>query len=159
MRLYHFINGTRVQGKSNRFGDVFDPSTGEVEKTCPLATREEVRAAIEVAAEAGYTWGKTSQKARREVIFRMRELVSRDRAELAELVSKEHGKSAKDAAGEVGRALETIEYAACAFELTKGRYSVNIGGNIDNFSVRLPLGVVGCIVPFNFPLLVHLCHY
>lgn len=154
--LYHFINGKRVNGVSKRFGDVYDPGSGQVEKMCPLASRNEVDQAVDSASEAGREWAKSSQKVRREVIFRMRELVSRDREHLARLVSKEHGKSAKDAAGEVGRALETIEYAACACELTKGEYSVNIGGNIDNFSIRLPLGVVGCIVPFNFPLLVPL---
>ena len=155
-RLHHFINGQRTTSNSNRFGEVFNPSTGDVEKLCPLASETEVNAAVDVASEAAMAWGRMSQKARRDVIFNLRELVNRDRDELAEIVSREHGKSAKDSAGEVGRALETIEYAACAGELTKGQFSVNIGGNIDNFSVHLPLGVVGCIVPFNFPLLVPL---
>lgn len=154
--LHHFINGRKSLGQSGRSSEVFNPSVGSVEKLCPLASVDEVASAVEIAAEAGYHWGKSSQKTRREVIFAMRELVKRNITELANLVSLEHGKSAKDAMGEVGRALETIEYAACAGELTKGQFSVNIGGNIDNFSVHLPLGVVGCIVPFNFPLLVPL---
>jgi malonate-semialdehyde dehydrogenase (acetylating)/methylmalonate-semialdehyde dehydrogenase len=154
--LHHLVNGHRVSGESDRFSEVYDPALGAVTKRCPLATAAEVDRAVEVASEAGRKWGRSSQKARREVIFRMRELISRDARSLAETVSLEHGKNQRDAMGEVGRALETMEYAACAGELTKGEFSVNIGGDIDNFSIRLPLGVVGCIVPFNFPLLVPL---
>ena len=154
--LYHFINGESVVGTGTRFGDVYDPAKGQVASRCPLGTADDVNKAVDIAAEAGRLWGKQSQKSRREVIFRLRELVSRDAQKLADVVSSEHGKTRKDAMGEVGRALETIEYAACAGELVKGEFSVNIGGDIDNFSVKLPLGVVGCIVPFNFPLLVPL---
>ena len=154
--LHHYVNGQKIAGSGDRYGDVFNPATGEVAKKCPFATAKDVGNAVEVAAEAGWRWGKTSQKDRRDVIFAMRELIRRDADQLAELVSLEHGKNARDARGEVGRALETVEYAACAGELSKGEFSLNIGGNIDNFSIRLPLGVVGCIVPFNFPLLVPL---
>jgi malonate-semialdehyde dehydrogenase (acetylating)/methylmalonate-semialdehyde dehydrogenase len=154
--LHHFINGKKAQGDGERFGDVYDPATGKVTSRCPLGNAVDVDRAVDVAAQAGRAWGKTSQKARREVIFKLRELVARDAQKLADIVSREHGKTRKDAMGEVGRALETIEYAACAGELSKGEFSLNIGGDIDNFSIKLPLGVVGCIVPFNFPLLVPL---
>ncbi|MFK7957578.1 MAG: CoA-acylating methylmalonate-semialdehyde dehydrogenase [Lysobacterales bacterium] len=154
--LHHIVNGQALAGSSGRVAQVYDPAAGIVTKTCPLASAEEVDQAVTVAGDAGRKWGKASQKTRREVIFRMRELVNRDANALAEAVSTEHGKNHRDAMGEVGRALETLEYAACAGELTKGEFSVNIGGDIDNFSVRFPVGVVGCIVPFNFPLLVPL---
>jgi malonate-semialdehyde dehydrogenase (acetylating)/methylmalonate-semialdehyde dehydrogenase len=154
--LHHFINGVKVAGNGERFHDVYDPARGLVASRCPLGSAADVDRAVDVAARAGRAWGKVSQKVRREVIFRLRELVNRDALKLADIVSSEHGKTRKDAMGEVGRALETIEYAACAGELVKGEFSVNIGGDIDNFSIKLPLGVVGCIVPFNFPLLVPL---
>jgi malonate-semialdehyde dehydrogenase (acetylating) / methylmalonate-semialdehyde dehydrogenase len=149
--LHHFINGAEVAGNGEHFHEVYDPARGLVASRCPLGSAADVDRAVDCAARAGRGWGKMSQKARREVIFRLR-----DALKLADIVSSEHGKTRKDAMGEVGRALETIEYAACAGELLKGEFSVNIGGDIDNFSIKLPLGVVGCIVPFNFPLLVPL---
>jgi len=155
-KIKHFINGQHEAGSGNQFSEVFDPALGKVIARVPVGTSVEVEQAVSVASAAGKTWGRSSQKQRREVIFRMRELISRDASVLAEIVSREHGKTNKDAMGEVGRALETMEYAACAGELSKGEFSLNIGGDIDNFSIKLPLGVVGCIVPFNFPLLVPL---
>ena len=154
--LQHFIGGQPVAGRSGRFGDVFNPATGEVAARCPYASADEVDAAVQVATAAGRDWAKHSIAARLEVIFNFRNEFIAARDDLAGLVSLEHGKTRGDSQAELQRSLESIEYACSMPELTKGEYSLNIGGSIDNFSVLQPLGVVGCIAPFNFPAMVPL---
>jgi malonate-semialdehyde dehydrogenase (acetylating)/methylmalonate-semialdehyde dehydrogenase len=89
-------------------------------------------------------------------VFKMRELVRRDTDALARLIGIEHGKTFEDARGEVARGIEALEFATAAPQVTKGEYSRNVGGGIDVYSVRLPVGVVGCITPFNFPVMIPL---
>ena len=155
-QLHHFVGGERVPGRSGSSGDVFDPATGAVAAQCPYASAAEVDEAVRVATAAGAAWARTSIAGRLEVIFEFRARFAAAREELAELVSREHGKTLADSRAELQRSMESIEFACSMPELTKGEYSLNIGGSIDNFSVLQPLGVVGCIAPFNFPAMVPL---
>ncbi|MEZ5102406.1 MAG: CoA-acylating methylmalonate-semialdehyde dehydrogenase [Thermoleophilia bacterium] len=152
--LHHFVGGGLVAGTSGRFGDVFDPARGEVAARCPYASAAELDAVVDLAAAAGREWARTSIAKRLEVIFEFRSRFVADRQTLAELIGKEHGKTIPDALGEIQRAVEAIEFACSMPHLTKGEYSLNIGGSIDNFSIHQPLGVVACITPFNFPAMV-----
>src|SRR3546814_6716298 len=86
----------------------------------------------------------------------MRQLVVENTDKLADLIGRENGKTIADAKGEIGRALEAVEFATNAAQITKGEYSRNVGGGIDTFSIRQPVGIVGCIAPFNFPVMVPL---
>jgi malonate-semialdehyde dehydrogenase (acetylating) / methylmalonate-semialdehyde dehydrogenase len=157
MTMYtsHFIDGEAFAG-GGRSGPVFNPSTGAKAYDLDYADYAVVDHAATVAAAAGRTWGDSSQAKRLQVIFKMRELVIANSVRLAELVGLENGKTLPDAMGEIGRAIEALEYATNAPEVTKGEYSRNVGGEIDVFSVRHPVGVVGCIAPFNFPVMVPL---
>ncbi len=155
MSAAHFIGGEANTGGA-RSGPVFNPSSGQKIYDLPYADRALVDHAILVAAKEGKLWGASSQAKRLNVIFRMRELLIQHTDELARIVGLENGKTIPDAKGEIGRALEALEYATNAAQVTKGEYSRNVGGGIDVFSVREPVGVVGCIAPFNFPVMVPL---
>ncbi len=154
--LKHFIGGEMVDGKSERFGDVFNPSTGEVIAHVPLATKEEVDETVAQAQSAFPEWGKTSVAKRVEIIHRFRSLLVDETDRLAELIGKECGKTIADAKGEISRGLESVDFAINAPQMLKGEYSVNVGGNINVFSMKQPLGVVTAISPFNFPVMVPL---
>ncbi|NMM44492.1 CoA-acylating methylmalonate-semialdehyde dehydrogenase [Rhodospirillaceae bacterium KN72] len=152
----HFIGGTPVSGTSGRTGDVFNPATGEVVAKVAYASRAEVDAFVKKAVAAHEIWSNTPSPKRASVIFRMRELVVANRDKLAEVLCKEHGKTLPDAQGEIQRGIDVIEFAAGAPHLMKGEFNENIGGGIDLFSVREPVGVVGGITPFNFPVMIPL---
>ena len=107
-----------------------------------------------VATQAGKRWGRASHAARQAVIFKLRELMIANLDLLAEVIGREHGKTIADAKGELGRAIEGIEFAVNAPHVTKGEFATNVGGDIDVFSMRTPIGVVGAITPFNFPIMV-----
>jgi malonate-semialdehyde dehydrogenase (acetylating)/methylmalonate-semialdehyde dehydrogenase len=153
---HHFIGGEFYRGDNERSGPVFNPSDGSVLYSCGYASRDTVDHAVKVARAAGAAWSKASQARRLEVMFRMRQLVVDNMLELAVLAGRENGKTIPDAQGEITRALEALEFATNAAEVTKGEYSRNVGGGIDAFSVRYPVGVVACIAPFNFPVMVPL---
>ena len=152
--LHHFIDGQRVEGGSNRFGDVYDPSTGTVTAQVPFATSAEVRKAVETALAAFAGWAATPPAQRARVLFRYRDLLEQHRDELARLVSSEHGKTLDDARGEVQRGMEVVEFACGIPQLLKGDFNEQVGTNVDSFNVRQPLGVVAGITPFNFPAMV-----
>lgn len=154
--LTHFIGGDHVPGQSGRFADVFDPSTGAVQARVPLASTEEVTNAIRVAEAAQVQWGATNPQKRARVLQRFIDLVTRDGDDLAQLLSREHGKTVDDARGDIQRGIEVIEFALGAPHLLKGEYSNNAGGGIDVYSMRQPLGVVAGITPFNFPAMIPL---
>lgn len=154
--LTHWIGGKAVQGRSGRLSEVFNPATGKVTGSCPLAGIDEIHQAVEIAKTAVREWGRASHPQRTKVTYRFRELLVRHTKRLAELISQEHGKILSDAIGEVQRGIDAVEFATNAPHLMKGEFSVNIGGDIDNFSIRQPLGVVACISPFNFPVMVPL---
>ncbi len=157
--LTHFIDGKTIEGASGRFGDVFNPATGDIACQVPLATADEVRSAIASSAAALPAWAATPPAKRAQVMFKFRELLMTHTDELAELLSAEHGKTLADARGELGRGIEVVEFACGIPHLLKGEFSENVAGNVDTYSVRQPVGVVAGITPFNFPAMVPMWMY
>lgn len=152
----HYIDGTFTAPKAGRSGSVFNPSTGAELYQVPYADRETVDHAVAIAKRAGRAWAATSQARRLQVLFKLRELLVANTDRIAEVIGLECGKTIADAKGEIGRALEAVEFATNFPHISKGEYSVNVGGGIDTYSFREPVGVIGCIAPFNFPVMVPL---
>ncbi len=152
--LGHFINGARVAGASGRFGDVFNPTTGEVQAMVAFASRAEVKRAVDAAEKAFPDWAATNPQRRARVLFKFKELVEKDTPNLAKMLSSEHGKILPDARGDIQRGLEVIEFACGIPHLQKGEYTDGAGPAIDVYSMRQPLGVCAGITPFNFPAMV-----
>ena len=152
----HFIGGTRTEGTSGRFADVFDPSTGQVQAQVALASKAEVDAAIADSAAAQPAWAATNPQRRARILNRFVVLINEHAQELAELLSSEHGKTVADAKGDIQRGVEVLEFATGIPHLLKGEYSDAAGTGIDVFSMRQPLGVVAGITPFNFPAMIPL---
>ncbi|MGC8472576.1 MAG: CoA-acylating methylmalonate-semialdehyde dehydrogenase [Acidimicrobiales bacterium] len=155
-RISHFIAGKVVPGESGRHGDVFNPATGERTHQVDFATAEEVGRAVEVARAAAGPWGTTSLARRAEILFRIRQTLDAHRADLARAVTLQHGKVLSDAAGEVARGIDNVDYACGIPNLLAGRYAERASTGVDVYSVRQPLGVVAGITPFNFPAMVPL---
>ena len=152
--LTHYINGQRVSGRSGRFGDVFNPATGEVQSRVPLASKEEFDAAVEIAAKVQPEWGAVNPQRRARVMMKFVDLLHRDMDKLAEVLSSEHGKTFPDAKGDVQRGLEVAEYCIGAPQMLKGEFTDSAGPGIDMYSMKQPLGVCGGITPFNFPAMI-----
>lgn len=152
----HFIGGRQVAGASGRFGDVFNPASGELSAKVALANTAEVDKAVAAAAAAWPDWANTPPLRRARVMFRLKDLLERHRKEFSEIITAEHGKVLSDAEGEVQRGLEVVEFACGIPHLLKGEYTDMVGTGIDAWSIRQPLGVVAGITPFNFPLMVPL---
>jgi len=150
----HFINGKRVAGSSGRWGDVFNPATGERARRVALAGAGEVDQAVKAAAAAFPAWAATPPLVRARVLFKFREILERESAGLARLITDEHGKVLSDATGEVTRGAEVVEFACGIPHLLKGEMTEQVGRGIDSWSVRQPLGVCAGITPFNFPAMV-----
>ena len=147
--LTHWINGKHVKGTSGRFSDVMNPATGEVQAKVPLATVAE-------AAKAQPAWAATNPQRRARVMMKFAALINEHMDELAELVSREHGKTLPDGRGDVQRGLEVIEVCMGAPHMLKGEYMNDGGPGIDLYAMRQPLGVVAGITPFNFPAMIPL---
>jgi malonate-semialdehyde dehydrogenase (acetylating)/methylmalonate-semialdehyde dehydrogenase len=139
---------------SARTGPIYNPATGEQIGSVALATAADVDRAVQAAAGAFPAWREMSLAKRVDLFFRIRELVREHRDELAAIVTREHGKVLSDAAGEVSRGLEVIDYCCGLPELLKGAYSEQASQGVDVYSFRQPLGVVAGITPFNFPVMV-----
>ena len=152
--LTHYIDGAHVPGTSGRFADVFDPAKGEVQSRVPLASAEEVDNAVAIAAEAQVSWAAVNPQRRARVMMKFVDLLNRDMDKLAEALSREHGKTLPDAAGDVQRGLEVVEYCIGAPQLLKGEFTDGAGPGIDMYSMRQPLGVCAGITPFNFPAMI-----
>ncbi|HEX4508078.1 MAG TPA: CoA-acylating methylmalonate-semialdehyde dehydrogenase [Alphaproteobacteria bacterium] len=152
--ISHFVNGAAVAGGSGRFGDVFNPNTGEVQARVAFATDADVDAAVQAAAKAQVGWAATNPQRRARVMFEFKRLVEARINELAELLSSEHGKVIADSRGDVQRGLEVIEFACGIPHALKGEYTEGAGPGIDVYSMRQPLGVVAGITPFNFPAMI-----
>jgi malonate-semialdehyde dehydrogenase (acetylating) / methylmalonate-semialdehyde dehydrogenase len=152
--LFHWADGQKVDGKSGRFSDVTNPATGEVTASLPLASEEEAAEVIAAAKAAFPKWRDTSLAKRTRILFKFRELLDERASELAAIITSEHGKVLSDAAGEVARGQEVVEFACGAPHLLKGSATENASTNVDVASIRQPLGVVGIISPFNFPAMV-----
>ncbi len=153
-RIQHWIGGTSVASTSGRTGPVFDPATGVRQAEVELASAAEVDAAVATAQAAFAEWRTVSVSRRTEIMFNIRNLVSEHRAELAAILTAEHGKVPSDAMGEIARGLENLEFACGFAHQQKGGYTEQASGGIDVYSIRQPLGVVAGITPFNFPAMV-----
>ncbi|VEB41571.1 Methylmalonate-semialdehyde dehydrogenase [acylating] [Chromobacterium violaceum] len=156
--LQHLIHGEACDGGSRR-APVFNPSTGEAIAEVQLADAATVAQAVAAAQAAFPAWRDTPPAKRAQVLFRFKQLLEQHEAEIVPLISREHGKTLEDAAGELKRGIENVEYACAAPELLKGEYSRNAGPAIDAWSDFQPLGVVAGITPFNFPAMVPLWMY
>ncbi len=152
----HWIAGRLVPGTSGRAGDVFNPSLGIVARRVALASEAEVDVAVRAARAAFPQWAATPALKRARVMFKYKEIIEQRRADLARLIASEHGKLISDAAGEVTRGLEVVEFACGTPHLTKGEYAPEVGTGVDSYSLRQPLGVAAGITPFNFPAMVPL---
>jgi malonate-semialdehyde dehydrogenase (acetylating)/methylmalonate-semialdehyde dehydrogenase len=155
-RIAHVIAGRSTPGTSGRTAPVYDPATGAVAAEVDLASVDEVDAAVAVARDAQQPWRDSPLAQRAHVLFSLRELVVRREADLAAVITAQHGKTLADAAGEVQRGLECIEFACGVPELLKGDFSPQVANGVDVRSLRQPIGVIGCITPFNFPCMVPL---
>ncbi|MEI7630702.1 MAG: CoA-acylating methylmalonate-semialdehyde dehydrogenase [Actinomycetes bacterium] len=150
----HWINGALVPSTSGRTSPVYNPATGKQQASVGLASVAEVDAAVASAKEAFKSWRLASLSKRSEIMFAFRELANANRAKIIELISIEHGKVPSDAAGELARGMENIEFACGIPALLKGGFSEQVSGGVDVYSIKQPLGVVAGITPFNFPAMV-----
>jgi malonate-semialdehyde dehydrogenase (acetylating) / methylmalonate-semialdehyde dehydrogenase len=150
----HFVGGSRFAGASTRTAPVYDPALGVATKDVRLATEADVVAAVAVAKKAFADWSTTSLAKRVQIIFRFRELLEAKKGELAEIITSEHGKVLSDALGEITRGQEVVEFACGLPHLLKGEFSLNASTEVDVYSLKQALGVVGIISPFNFPAMV-----
>src|SRR5687767_10514585 len=150
----HFIGGKEVAGASGRTADVYQPMTGEVIAKVALASKGELRAAVENAAAAQPAWAATNPQRRARVMMRFLDVIAREMDSLAELLAREHGKTIPDAKGDIQRGVEVVEFACGIPHLMKGEFTEGAGPGIDIYSIRQSLGVVAGITPFNFPAMI-----
>ena len=151
----HIIKGQEVS-ESARFSPVFNPATGEETAQLAVADSATVADAVAKAQEALPAWRSTGLAKRADVFFKLREIITSRQSELAEIISLEHGKVPSDAAGEIARGLENVEFCAGLLHHMKGEYLEQAATGINVHQVRQPVGVVACITPFNFPAMVPL---
>jgi len=152
--ITHFIDGQSVAGTSGRYGEVFNPNTGEVQARVALATLGEVDTAVQSALRAQQSWALVNPQRRARVMFEFKRLLEANMNELAEMLSAEHGKVIADSKGDILRGLEVVEFACGIPHALKGEYTEGAGPGIDVYSMRQPLGVVAGITPFNFPAMI-----
>ncbi|HEY7718056.1 MAG TPA: aldehyde dehydrogenase family protein, partial [Pedococcus sp.] len=146
----HWIDGRESRGTSGRTAPVYNPATGAVTGEVDLASAAEVDVAVARASAAAREWRQSSLSRRSAVLFAFRELLHQRTDELAGIITAEHGKVLSDAAGEIARGLENVEFAAGVPQLLKGGFSEQAASGVDVYSIRQPLGVVAGITPFNF---------
>ena len=152
--ICHFVNGQSVPAGGARWGEVFDPNTGEVQARVALAAAADLDRAVQAASDAQVGWGATNPQRRARVLFEFKRLIERDMNKLAEILSSEHGKVVADSRGDIQRGLEVIEFACGIPHALKGEYTEGAGPGIDVYSMRQPLGVCAGITPFNFPAMI-----
>ena len=150
----HWINGSVTTDKAAHVGEIFNPATGKVSGTVNFADVATVEKAVQVAAGAFDSWRHSSLTKRTQVLFAFRELVNKNKENIAALITAEHGKVLSDAQGEVTRGLEVVEFACGIPHLLKGGFSEEVSTGVDVYSIRQPLGPVAIISPFNFPAMV-----
>jgi malonate-semialdehyde dehydrogenase (acetylating)/methylmalonate-semialdehyde dehydrogenase len=153
-KLKNYINGEWVESKTTQYEDVFNPATKEVIAQVPLSTKEDVEYAVEVAREAFEKWKNVPIQKRARVLFNYHQLLQKNSEELARLITIENGKSLTEARGEVGRGIENVEFAAGAPTLMMGDSLTNVATDVEATNYRYPIGIVGGITPFNFPMMV-----
>jgi malonate-semialdehyde dehydrogenase (acetylating) / methylmalonate-semialdehyde dehydrogenase len=157
--IQNAIDGRKVTSTSRRMAPVFNPATGDAIAELPLSTAAEVGAAVAAAKQAAIGWGTTPPLKRIKHMFRFKELLDRNADAISRTISNEHGKTHADAAGELARGIDVVDFACGIPHLLKGEYSRNVGPEIDSWSDRQPLGVVAGITPFNFPAMVPMWMY
>ena len=157
--VQHWIDGAEYTSKSGRTSPVYDPALGVQTKEVALANSAEIQTAISSAKKAFPAWQDMSIARRQSILFNFRELLNARKPELAEIITSEHGKVLSDALGEISRGQEVVEFACGIPHLLKGFYSENASTNVDVYSTRQALGVVGVISPFNFPAMVPMWFY
>jgi malonate-semialdehyde dehydrogenase (acetylating)/methylmalonate-semialdehyde dehydrogenase len=153
-QITHWINGAPDTNKPERTGDIYNPATGKVTGTVAFANAATVDLAVSAATAAFAEWRHSSLTKRTQVLFAFRELVAQNREKIAALITAEHGKVLSDAAGEVTRGLEVVEFACGIPHLLKGGFSEEVSTGVDVYSIRQALGPVAIISPFNFPAMV-----
>ncbi|MDX2142068.1 MAG: CoA-acylating methylmalonate-semialdehyde dehydrogenase [Rhodospirillaceae bacterium] len=153
-RIPHFIDGALVDSTSGSTHHVFNPATGEVVRTVPVASKAEVNQAVDTAAAAFSEWAATPASVRARVLFKFRSLIEAEADRLASIITTENGKTLADAKGELARGLEVVEFSTGIPQLLKADFSANVSRNVDSVEIRQPLGVVAGITPFNFPAMV-----
>ncbi|MFG1364957.1 CoA-acylating methylmalonate-semialdehyde dehydrogenase [Xanthobacter versatilis] len=154
LAIPHFIAGRKVSGTSGRTAPVFNPATGVQSGEVALASKAEVRAAVEAANAAAPGWAATTPLRRARILNAFLRILEERIDTLAEVISAEHGKVFSDAKGEIQRGMEVVEFATGAPQLLKGEITEDVGTRVDSHAVRQPLGVVAGITPFNFPAMV-----
>ncbi|MED0702320.1 MULTISPECIES: methylmalonate-semialdehyde dehydrogenase [Aeribacillus] len=154
LKLKNYINGEWVESKATKYEDVYNPATKEVIGQVPLSTKEEVDEAVEVAKKAFEEWKNVPVPRRARILFNFQQLLIKHREELARIITIENGKSYSEALGEVQRGIENVEFAAGAPTLMMGDSLSTIATDIEATNYRYPIGVVGGITPFNFPMMV-----
>lgn len=155
-KVGNWINGEIVESRSDRYGDVFESATGKRCAEVVMSSEADVDAAVAAAQAAFEGWSKTPVLRRARIMFKLKELIERDKDEIAALITQEHGKVLHDAAGSVQRGLEVVEFACGIPHLIKGEYNDQVGTGVDTYSMRKPVGVCVGITPFNFPAMVPL---
>ena len=153
-KINQFINGQEHQSKSSRFGDIFNPASGEKIGEVSFANKDDVKLVIESAQTAFQSWSSTPPLTRSRILFKFKELLLRDMEKLALELTTEHGKILSDSTGSITRGMEVVEFACGIPHLLKGEFSENVGSEIDSWSTRQPLGICVGISPFNFPAMV-----
>ena len=153
--IKHYING-KDYDEGDRTSDIFNPATGEVITKVQLGNKNVVNVAVENSLKALESWSKTTPAKRASIMFNYKKLLEDNSNTIAELVSKEHGKTIDDAKGSLQRGLEVVEYACSIPNLLKGEFSSQVGTGIDTFSMKQPLGICVGITPFNFPVMIPL---
>jgi malonate-semialdehyde dehydrogenase (acetylating)/methylmalonate-semialdehyde dehydrogenase len=153
-QITHWINGALDTNRPERMGDIYNPATGKVTGTVAFGNAATVDIAVEAATVAFADWRHSSLTKRTQVLFAFRELVQQNKEKIAALITAEHGKVLSDAAGEVTRGLEVVEFACGIPHLLKGGFSEEVSTGVDVYSIRQALGPVAIISPFNFPAMV-----
>jgi len=153
-QITHWINGALDTKQPERTGDIYNPATGKVTGTVAFGNAATVDSAVSAATVAFAEWRHSSLTKRTQVLFAFRELVAQNKEKIAALITAEHGKVLSDAAGEVTRGLEVVEFACGIPHLLKGGFSEEVSTGVDVYSIRQALGPVAIISPFNFPAMV-----
>ncbi|QUF65319.1 CoA-acylating methylmalonate-semialdehyde dehydrogenase [Bacillus atrophaeus] len=153
-KLKNYINGEWVESKTDKYEDVVNPATKEVLCQVPISTKEDIDYAVEKASQAFQKWSKVAVPRRARILFNYQQLLQQNKEELARLITLENGKNTTEALGEVGRGIENVEFAAGAPSLMMGDSLASIATDVEAANYRYPIGVVGGIAPFNFPMMV-----
>ena len=154
--INHWQNGENFAGEPHSHCDVLNPATGQTIRQLALASDTDIAQIVANSRSAFETWSQTPAPKRAQVMFAMRDLLISNTDKLARIVGEEHGKTIPDAKGEILRGIEVVEFATGVPHLIKGEHSANVGGSIDIYSIREPIGVVCGITPFNFPVMIPL---